>query len=425
MTEQRTPPSLADILRTWQDASDQCIQCGGCAPRCELLEPQDITLGGIAARGLDLLRKTGYFSSADQADHALPQTLSPVVQTEMNESRDFYALQRRCCLCSHCTAECPGNVSASAVMKGWRHLFALAGLLDPADSKSVMVDNRWHIFSVYRKVYGIEYPEFPALETVGSGRVSTLFFPGCSLVSYAPELTRSVCGWLKKQSISFALTDSCCGSPLSSAGLRERADALKQSLRERIRAAGIERVITVCAGCGEELRAALGGDIPIVPLPQLLMKAGVTLSPPKSMAVPTPVALFDSCHDRDGGHGEALRILTGALPRVELPHHGMDTLCCGAGGAVAAFDPGLCTKRVERVLAECLQAGAAALISSCPTCTYTFAAALLNGVSSAGLESRHYLELLFDCPLDWRRIFANLQDMWEGEHGAWVCEQLL
>ena len=98
-----------------------------------------------------------------------------------------------------------------------------------------------HIFSAYRAIYGVGYPEFVSLAQAaehGPGLADTVFFPGCSLVSYAPELTRKVGRWLTAAGVSWALSDDCCGSPLMSAGLFDRAAALRGRILEQMRAAG-------------------------------------------------------------------------------------------------------------------------------------------------------------------------------------------
>lgn len=419
--------ALAAIVQAWSVAAQACISCGACSPRCELLDSDGVDIGSLAKEGLDLLNSVSVGPLTETLDTG---ALSDAVRDYVTENQLLYTIVRRCAICTRCTAFCPTEVSVAAVMRAWRRLFALTGVLRVEDSKSVAVDNEWHIFSVYRAVYGIAYGDLPLLSSIQPGAADTLFFPGCSLVSYAPDLTRCVCRWLSQQGISYALSDSCCGSPLNSAGLVDRAERMKESLQEQIRRVGIKRVVTVCAGCGEELHATFDEDIEIVPLPRLLVEAGekISTSGRTGLDASARYALFDSCHDRGGEHGKALRTLLSAYPLVELAHQGRDTLCCGAGGAVSSFDSELCTRRVACVLGECVAAGADVVVSSCPTCTYTFADALIKAHASgtyASLESRHYLELLFDQPIDWTRVFGELQGMWSGEYGAWVCAQLL
>jgi Fe-S oxidoreductase len=373
-------------------------------------------------------------------------------------------------------------MTAAARMREWRKPFMEAGLMPPDDSKLVMVDNEWHIFSAYRAIYGVAYPEFTQLAdaaTIGGERtakadsetlandtamhgapgentIDTLFFPGCSLVSYAPELMRGIGRWFDATGYRWAMTVECCGSPLMSAGLFERSEALRRGLLSQIRAAGITRIFTVCPGCGEELAEVAGGEVDIVPLPELLLewlsasngdladgvpadaktRANTKATPnffckrtgnAESWDAPPSLTFFDSCHDRfDTRHGIAVRrLLKTCLPgssQVEMPHHGKDTLCCGAGGAVAAYDAEITRRRVWRVIDEARETGADTLVSACPTCTYTIAQALLNATPERGISSHNYLELVFGQPIDWPKIFEQLETMWTGEYGPWLAQ---
>jgi Fe-S oxidoreductase len=139
------------------------------------------------------------------------------------------------------------------------------------------------------------------------------------------------------------------------------------------------------------------------------------------------VTFFDSCHDRtDTRHGASIRrLLAKALPQtqqVEMEHHGKNTLCCGAGGAVATYDPDITQKRVWRIIDEARDTQAAALVTACPTCTYTIAQARLGAPAERSIPSHHYLELVFDQPIDWPEVFGRLESMWTGEYGAWLTQ---
>ena len=104
-----------------------------------------------------------------------------------------------------------------------------------------------------------------------------MFFPGCSLVSYAPEVVRKAGAWLTEAGFAWALSDDCCGSPLMSAGLFDRAAALRQRVLDQMLAAGITRLVTVCPGCGEEFAELLDGVIEVVPLPELMLRRAAEL----------------------------------------------------------------------------------------------------------------------------------------------------
>ena len=368
-----------DMLAAWANKKLTCAHCKRCTLRCEVLKEPDLDMGQV---------EEGYGAIA-----ALPFDDQPAAVLQLVQDRpELYHALRRCCFCGFCTATCQTHVLAPERMRDWRVLFMRAGLMPPDDSKLVMVDNEWNIFSAYRAVYGIGYPELASLEQAaehGPGLADTLFFPGCSLVSYAPELTRTVGRWLTDNGVAWALSTDCCGSPLMSAGLFDRAAALRQRILDQIRAAGIVRVVTVCPGCGEEFVELMGDEVDIVPLPELLLqksRAAERAGRPTGFA-PLPersVTFFDSCHDR--------------------------------------FDGDVTERRVWRIIDEARATGAETLVTTCPTCTYTVAQACLGAPPERGIGNRHYLELLFGQTIDWPQVFAQLGGMWEGEYGPWLTQ---
>ncbi|MEG0016692.1 MAG: (Fe-S)-binding protein [Gordonibacter sp.] len=412
-------PAL-DMIAAWANKHLTCSHCKRCTLRCEVLKEPALDMG---------LVEEGYLAIASlPLDEQVEATLR-VAQ----ERPELYHALRRCCFCGFCTATCQTHMLAPERMREWRQLFMRAGLMPPEDSRLVMVDDQWHIFSAYRAIYGIAYPEFVSLASAaeyGPGWVDTLFFPGCSLVSYAPDLTRKVGQWLTDNGIAWALSDDCCGSPLMSAGLFDQAEALRKRILDQIRAAGITRVVTVCPGCGEEFAELMGAEVDIVPLPELLLEKSRTAEAEGRPSGFTPlpaasVTFFDSCHDRfDSRHGASIRELVRRnLPEatfLEMDHRRKGTLCCGAGGAVAAYDGEVTERRVWRIIDEARDTGAETLVTTCPTCTYTVAQACLGAGPDRGIGNRHYLELLFGEEIAWPVVFDQLGSMWTGDYGPWL-----
>ncbi|HBT95113.1 MAG TPA: hypothetical protein DEB24_02940 [Coriobacteriia bacterium] len=418
-----------DILKTaretWQNALGNCNGCGLCASRCELFGDGIASMSDIVGSGMVLLDAIEELFAESGFDD---RTISDTIHTHTEKYDKLYSLTRRCCLCNNCTARCPGAVRADRVMRPWRALYQRSGLFGTVnnDLKSVEVDKEWHLFSVYRHLNGVFYPEFIHLDDAGPGQVDTLFFPGCTMVTYMDDSVRATGKLLDDRGYRWAIDLGCCGSPLVGRGLPERVETLQRKLLDRCHAAGIKRIITVCAGCEMELVEAVGkhgvGAPEVISLPQLLVDLGVDL--PES---PQDVAFFDSCHDRSQSHGSPLRRMFAGCSICKLEHEGQDTLCCGAGGAVSSFDAEIGGIRAGRILEEAVAAGAKILISSCPTCAYTFAFQKIYGnppSESAGIECRHYLELLFGIETDWSQVFARAEWMWTGEHSAWVLSEL-
>lgn len=407
------------LLRDWTYSQFSCSHCGKCTRRCEVLGGPGLDIGKIA-RAYESIASLPY---EDQVQATIDIVSSDYL---------LYNALRQCCFCGFCTAACRRHVLAPDKMRAWRELFMRANLMPPDDSKLVMVDNEWNIFSAYRAIYGISYPEFISLEDAaasGSGVVDTLLFPGCSLVSYAPNVVRKIGAWLTDHGYRWALSEGCCGSPLMSAGLFDRAHALRERFLDQMQQAGIKRMITICPGCTDEFHDEVPLDIEIVPLPEVLLEGSYASMKEKGESGFDPIEVdsltfFDSCHDRqDMRNALAIRDLmslyVSRAKHFEMDHHKRGALCCGAGGAVSSYDPALSDSRAIRILEEAHASGASTLVSMCPTCTYTFAQTKLSHPEFE-IGSLNYLEILFGERIDWERVFAELNGMWTGEYGPWL-----
>lgn len=168
---------------------------------------------------------------------------------------------RRCFMCGYCTLNCPTHVDARSMFTAARELFSLSGVVDGSGFSMTQVDKEWDCFTAYRAVYGIWYVDLPQIEDASALHAETLFFPGCPLASYSPDLTRQAFVWLQENEGPAVFTDACCGSPLKTAGYGDRAESYKKHLIERIISAKIKRIVCVCPGCAEELQSALDAVI--------------------------------------------------------------------------------------------------------------------------------------------------------------------
>lgn len=434
--------SVISAFATLNETSKTCTQCGLCTTRCEVLKDSPFHSVGELAGVIARIAWDYDLNDSCQVSEALR-----VVCETVQGSEGFVYAVRRCCLCSFCTAQCPVHIHAATAFLAVRELLFLAGIITTAGFESTQVDKEWHIFSVYRAVYGIGYSDFPHLENAHACGADTLFFPGCSLVSYAPELTRAIFDDLNDRGFKTVIYEGCCGSPLKSAGLTERSAALRRSLLEEALAAGIKRIVFACPGCREELREITAANGPeLVALPQLLAQAARRLDAAglAHALKHTPqairsggdegyracaegrikIAFFDSCHDRSCEFARPLRAMVDGIPTVELAHAGKDALCCGAGGAASLVDPDICDRRIVRIVDEAKDAGADVIVTDCPTCSYSLAAYFLTHKETHP-AMLNYLEVIYGIPFDWESVFLQLESMWTGEYGAWVCQQLL
>lgn len=253
-----------------------CIGCGACTGRCAVLEERDASGALLPVREAGAGMTVGSLASL----FSLVENAEDVAAVASAHPAAVFAV-RRCFMCGYCTLKCPTNVDARGMFTALRELFSLGGVVDDSGFTMTQVDKEWHCFSAYRAVYGIWYVDLPQIEDAPALGADTLFFPGCPLASYSPDLTRQAFAWLQKNAGPVVFTDACCGSPLKTAGYGDRADVYKKSLIKRVVAAGIRRVVCVCPGCAEELASAAAAQdaaLETVALPQLLADAGVRVS---------------------------------------------------------------------------------------------------------------------------------------------------
>ncbi len=150
----------------------------------------------------------------------------------------FVAL-RQCCFCGFCTAACEHHVLGAERMRDWRRAVHGGGLHAARRLQARHGGQRVaHLLGVSRRLRH-RLPRVRFARRCGglrSGWVDTLFFPGCSLVSYAPEVTRAVGNWLTESGIAWALIRRLLWKPSHERGsVRSRIGVARGPDREDAR----------------------------------------------------------------------------------------------------------------------------------------------------------------------------------------------
>lgn len=365
------------VSKTLEKIANDCILCGCCLNDCALLSDLGMTPAEIAQAVLD-----------DQVDDRL------------------LAAIQRCDLCGNCSAGCLVNLSPAEMFRAAREVLMQKGVMTPDDYDVMLTDRAWNFFSIYRATYGIDYSDLERDE------FEVLFFPGCTLSSYAPELTRAALAWLQQGGETVGLSSLCCGKPLDSIGLSGDASNYLLRLRQFLDRAGSKRIVTACSNCQAHLKAHLP-DMEIQSIYALMRQEGIRLEGAETLT------FHDSCPDRDNPHTPAdIRALLGGYPQVEMTSHGQNTICCGSGGIVSMIDPELCAERAERRLAEFAASGADVCITSCMACAHRLAR------RGGSRQVRHCLEAVFGIEVDYEQVAAKTRGMWEGSQGELNLQRL-
>ena len=386
----------------WRFAG-QCTQCGRCTQACSSLSSAGMTLGDIAKAMLAVERGAETPEDVIMNIAARPELVQAV---------------RGCFFCTSCKNTCFAHNDVCDLIYHARVDFQNLGLIERAAWSSVLVDQEWDIFTAYRAIHGIGFVDLTRHVAYEGHEAETgfdvAFFPGCSLAAYAPELTREIFSTVEELGGKVTMIDRCCGSSLKSAGFYERAEALCDRNADELVASGAKQLVCVCPGCANDMKKALearGIAAEVCSLAGWLAERGFK---PKHALPETPLCISKSCQDRDGTYLEETRELLGLEEDSCAVFHG----CCGAGGAVSAYDPDRQAMQVDKKLS--FAPDGSTVVTMCPTCTYTYAFRLMQ--NPRNVENKHYTELLFDNQFDWNKTFAQLGGMWSGEYGAWLAQ---
>ncbi len=381
----------------------QCTQCGHCTKACESLVAADMTLGDIAKALL------AHDRAAEDVDD---------LRYRIATDGQLTQAVRGCFFCTSCKNTCFAHNDVCDLIYNARVDFQNLSLIPRETWSSVLVDEEWDIFTAYRAIHGIGYTDLTRHVATEDHEAETgfdvAFFPGCSLAAYGPELTREIFETVERLGGKATMVDHCCGSSLKSAGFFDRAEALCDLNSREIAESGANQLVCVCPGCANDMRKALaraGIDVEVVSLSAFLIEHGFSNEKPLPDG---PICMSKSCQDRDGTYLEETCEVLGIDPQTPSIFHG----CCGAGGAVSAFQPERQAAQADSKLS--FASDGSTVVTMCPTCTYTYAFRMMN--EPRNIANKHYTELLFDSQFDWDMVFYQLNSMWYGEYGAWLAQ---
>ncbi|GEA16879.1 (Fe-S)-binding protein [Moorella sp. E306M] len=348
-----------------RELAEKCTACGQCAASCLLLEEIGEAPLDIACRG----------ATVEEAFS--------------------------CSLCELCTAVCPIGLSPAGMFAAKR-VEAIAGGEFPIDDyRYLYPDRELNICKLYREKCNIHYQELPVDQ---EGEVA--FFPGCTMITYGPDLTRAAFHHLAELWPRVTFLTDCCGKPLYQMGLKERGENFTAFLKDKLKKLGVRLLVTACPNCFYELRNRLA--------PEGIEVRTIYENWGPGAAGKGLITIHDSCPDRHEGIfarqvRKALR--NSGYQLVEMEHHGPNTFCCGSGGQISHFRPDLAMALTDRRLEEASDTGAGILAGYCLSCVLNFARA------ASGFRVRHVLDILLGQEEDYSEIKKRAKALFSGPEG--------
>jgi Fe-S oxidoreductase/FAD/FMN-containing dehydrogenase len=305
-----------------------------------------------------------------------------LLEGELDYSQEVADRIFSCTMCGSCGDHCFKYIDIARIYQAMREDMAKRGLTPPglkSAAEAVLAE---------RNPYGQPAAErFRWLHDKSTldRKAPVALFVGCTPSYVRRSSAQEAVELLQKLGIEFTIAsdEDCCAHPLLSAGERGEAEAAMRHNLEVYQSLGVEKLVFACPGCYEtfrnELPEVLGQPLPfearhLVELVAEELAAGrVALD---GMPPGTTITYHDPCTlGRQLGIYEAPRAILKAIPGThfqELPRHGRDSFCCGAGAFVRYDYPQLTEAAGQDRWREAVASGAKVLATACPACLSQF-----------------------------------------------------
>ncbi|MHB8085343.1 MAG: (Fe-S)-binding protein [Dehalococcoidia bacterium] len=178
--------------------------------------------------------------------------------------------------------------------------------------------------------------------------------------------------------------EPCCGAPLYHMGLRQEFAANASKAYERLKSAGVKRIIGMVPSCTYAMRDNFSKAVPgfDIEVKHFLEAVAENMDKAKfQYPRPVKVAYHDPCQlGRYMGLIEQPRRLLRAVKNVELVEpewtSGEWSTCCGGGGGFEVVFPDMSRTLAVNRVAELAETGADIITTQCPGCLMQLKAGL-------------------------------------------------
>lgn len=362
--------SIEDLSKSSLTDAFACIMCNRCQDVC----PAYATGKDLSPAALEINKR--YFLNEHMAALANGEsTEASLLDYAITDSAVW-----ACTSCGACTDICPvGNEPMQDILDLRRGMVLMEdnypeefeGLYRGMERNS----NPWNLSSANRLNWA-EGLDVPTVDEVPDADI--VWWVGCGPAydQRAQQVTRALVKVLEAASVSYAILgrkENCTGDAARRSGNEFLFDQLAKENIRMLDTVRPRRILTTCPHCMHTLSKeypALGGHYEVIHHTQLIaeLKAEGRLSGVRQLA--GQVTFHDPCYlGRQNGIVKSPRdvLKSTGLSLSEMPRHGRQSFCCGAGGAQMWKEedaPMVSDARYE----EAASTGATTLAVGCPFC---------------------------------------------------------
>jgi len=234
-------------------------------------------------------------------------------------------------------------------------------------------------------------PWFPEDVKV-AGKADIAYYAGCTGAYSAQPMVKGDVLVLKATGESFTMLppeeEVCCGFPLFASGQHDMLEDLTKRLVQAYKAKGVRLLLSSCPCCvnimSRDWPIFYGQELPFK-IRHMTQYAAEALESGKLKIrkdLPERLIYHDPCYlSRGVGIIEEPRVILRSIPGVQLVEfdgYGINSKCCGAGGAARKVYPENANAIGRATIDEAVKKQADRLIFSCPACYAQVNEGMLN-----------------------------------------------
>jgi len=365
-TEELSPRQILEI--------DACTQCGECLKHCPV---QDVT-GNPTVSPPEKIRM---FREFIRASDGLKARLFGPGEVNRKLLEDFTRAVFECTTCGACGQNCPTGIFTQRLWPMLRKEMVKRGL-GPIGIQANLQKAITNSGNPYDMPAADRYrPWFPEKVRVAD-RADVAYYAGCTGAYEAQPMVRGDALVLGAMGEPFTMLppdeEVCCGFPLFITGQHDLLEDLVKRLVEGYTVRGVETLVCSCPCCvnimSRDWPVIYGRELPfkIRHITQFVATAVQQGKFRISKELHERVIYHDPCYLSRGvgvieEPREVLRSIPG-LTLLEFERHGLNSRCCGSGGAARKVFHENAIKMGRLTIDEAVKKKADRLILSCPAC---------------------------------------------------------
>lgn len=353
---------------------DACTQCGECLKKCPV---QDVT-GNAAISPPEKIRM---FREFIKSTSGLKSMLFGPAEVDRKLLEEFTRAVFECTTCGACGEACTVGIFTQRLWPMLRREMVKRGL-GPIGPQRELPGNLDQTGNIYGKPAAQRFsPWFPA-GVAPVARAPLAYYAGCTGAYEAQPMVRGDVLVLAAAGEPFTMLSAeeevCCGFPLFITGQFDPLEGLIRRLVAAYQEQGVETLLCSCPCCvsmmAREWPLFYGGELPfrirhITQYASRKMREGkIKLSG----GFDGKAIYHDPCYlSRGVGIIEEPREVLRGIPGLELlefERHGLDSRCCGAGGAARKIFHENAIAMGRLTIDEAWEQQADRLVLSCPAC---------------------------------------------------------